>query len=339
VITAKHHDGFAMYHSKVHPFNIHDATPFKRDPLKELSEACQKHGIKLGLYYSQAMDWTTPGAPGWDHYWDKSKEGHWDKAQDGDMDKYLDEKSVPQVREILSNYGPIAVLWWDTSVDMTKARAEKFLPLLALQPGIITNDRLIEPMYMGGRQVGDLITPEQFIPGKRQDGDWETCMTINGTWGYKAHDTNWKSTETLLRNLIDIASKGGNYLLNVGPTSEGLIPEASQVRLREIGKWLKVNGESIYATDASPLKYVPEWGRVTQKPGRLYLHVFTWPKDGKLVVTGLANKVNKAWLLSAEGYPAIEVSQDGGNVTVALPEKAPDPRASVVVLEYSGELK
>src|SRR5262245_49579500 len=219
VITSKHHDGFAMYHSKADPFNIYDATPFKRDPLAELAAACKKEGIRLGFYYSQAQDWNHPGGA--------ASGGHWDPAQEGSMDDYIDRVAVPQVRELLTQYGDVAVLWWDTPTGMNTERAEKLLPLLKLQPHIISNNRLDR-----SKLTGDFETPEQKIPATGLPGkDWETCMTINGTWGYRSYDDKWKSNETLIRNLVDIASKGGNYLLNVGPTSEGVIPEPSVERL------------------------------------------------------------------------------------------------------------
>ena len=245
VITSKHHDGFTLFKSNASKWNVVDATPYGKDLLKPLSEACAKHGLKLGFYYSQAQDWNNPGGA--------AAGGHWDEAQDGSMDDYIRNVAAPQVKEILSNYGPISVLWWDTAVDMTKERAEMLLPLLKLQPGIIHNNRL------GGGFNGDTETPEQFIPPTGYPGgrDWETCMTMNDTWGFKSYDDNWKSTETLVRNLVDIASKGGNYLLNIGPTSEGLFPEASVQRLKEVGRWMKVNGESIYATSASPFRRLP----------------------------------------------------------------------------------
>jgi alpha-L-fucosidase len=190
---------------------------------------------------------------------------------------------------------------------------------------------------LGGGYQGDTETPEQFIPATGYPGrDWETCMTLNDTWGFKSYDTNWKSTETLIRNLADIASKGGNYLLNVGPTAEGQIPEASVERLAEVGRWMDANGESIYGTSASPFKKL-SWGRCTQKPGKLYLHVFDWPK-GELVVPGLKNRVTKAYLLTdASKKPlAVTVSEDGPKVK--LPSQAPDKIDSVVVLEIVGKL-
>jgi alpha-L-fucosidase len=251
VITSKHHDGFAMYNSKASDWNIVKATPFGRDPLMELAAACRKQGIKLGFYYSQAQDWNNGGS---------ASGGKWDPAQQHDMDDYVDKIAVPQVREILTRFGPDipAVLWWDTPTGMNQERAQKlYNTAKSLRPNLIYNNRL------GGNFRGDTETPEQNIPAKGYPGrDWETCMTMNDTWGYKRDDNNWKSTTTLLRNLIDIASKGGNYLLNVGPTSEGLIPQPSIDRLAEIGQWLRVNGEAIYGT--SPTVFGAEVGAISQ---------------------------------------------------------------------------
>jgi alpha-L-fucosidase len=325
VITSKHHDGFALFDSKATDWDVVDATPYGKDLLKPLAEACERHGLRLGFYYSQAQDWNHPGGA--------AAGGHWDPAQDGDMDEYIRKIAVPQVTEILSNYGKLGVLWWDTPVNMNRQRADMLLPLLALQPDIITNDRL------GGGYSGDLSTPEQHIPATGTPGrDWETCMTMNDTWGFKSYDDNWKPAETLIRNLVDIASKGGNYLLNVGPTSLGEIPEPSVERLREIGRWMKVNGESIYATTASPFPRLA-WGRCTKKlhdgGATLYLHVFDWPTDGKLLAPGLRNKVQSARLL-ADGRTLQATAGDDG-VTVAVPSERLDPVDTVIVLDVAGE--
>ncbi|HEY1684836.1 MAG TPA: alpha-L-fucosidase [Tepidisphaeraceae bacterium] len=293
VITAKHHEGFAMYHTHVDGYNIYDATPFHRDPLAELAAACRRHGMKLGFYYSQSQDWHHPGGTA-------MHGGHWDKAQDGSMDEYIRNVAVPQVRELLSHYGDVAVLWWDTPLDMTHDRAAQFLPLYSLQPPLITNNRLIH----GDPKIpGDYETPEQRIPATGLPGrDWETCMTMNTTWGYKWFDQDWKSTQTLLHNLIDIASKGGNYLLNVGPTAQGVFPDASIQRLKEIGQWMKINGVAIHDTTASPFRHYSWNGRATVRGNTLFIHVFHWGDDKAVRIEGLRSKVQHAKILQGREH-------------------------------------
>jgi alpha-L-fucosidase len=322
VITSKHHDGFALFKSAASPYNLVDATPFKRDALKELAAACQKHGIKLGFYYSQAQDWHHRGGA--------ASGGHWDAAaQAGDMDAYIRDIAVPQVREILTNYGPIAVLWWDTPTNMTRERADLLAPLVKLQPGLVLNNRL------GGGYLGDTETPENRIPATGYPRDWEACMTMNDTWGFKSYDHNWKSATMLIRNLVDIASKGGNYLLNVGPTAEGEIPAPSVERLKAVGAWMKKNGESIYATKASPFLRLG-WGRATQKPDRLYLHVFNWPADGTLVVP-MSSGAKKAYLLGEPGKP-LKFAASATGLRLTVPAATPDAISSTIVLEGVGQV-
>lgn len=325
VLTAKHHEGFAMFKSAV-PFNIVDATPYKKDVVQQLADACKKHNMPLGLYYSQAQDWTHPGGGMYCK--------HWDAAQEGSFSKYIDDVALPQVKEIMEKFDP-KIIWWDTPAEMTAVEAKKFTDYLAKYPNLITNDRL------GGGVHGDLETPEQYIPATGIPGkNWESCMTMNGTWGFSRFDHNWKSTEILVRNLVDIASKGGNYLLNVGPTAEGEVPVPSIERLKEVGAWMKENGEAIYGTKASPFSQL-KWGRVTQKPkGKntlLYMSVFNWPVDGKLVVDGLENKVLKAYSLGNKKQNLkIEIKEAEKIIDVSNVKQS--KYATVIVLEIKGNV-
>ncbi len=351
VITSKHHDGFALFDSKASDWDITDATIYGKDLLKPLAEACKKHGIKLGFYYSQAQDWTNPGgsvarkvmSEGWpnpdsakiDKY-TKEHNGHWDPVQEtATFDEYIDRVAVPQVREILTNYGEIAVLWWDTPTNMTDEAALKLQKLLELQPNIITNDRLKRPNF-----PGDTKTPEQKIPDQKEmEGtNWETCMTMNGSWGWR-DDNKWKPTETLIRNLADIASKGGNYLLNVGPKPDGTFPYESIQRLKEIGAWMKTNGESVYGTKASPFGLFP-WGRCTQKEVKgktiLYLTVFDWPQNGSISIPPVNSRVVSAKLLATG--EKVKTMHANGVLEIQLPQKAPDNIASVIRIELDGKL-
>lgn len=337
VITAKHHDGFAMFDSKANAFNIVDATLFKRDPLRELADEAKRQGIKFGVYYSQDQDWTAPGGA--------AIGGHWDKAQDGDFTTYLHTKAIPQIKELLSKYHP-AVLWFDTPTrEMTPQLAAEIVKLLDEYPQLIWNNRL------GGGYAGDTETPEQHIPPQGFPGkNWETCMTINDTWGYKSSDTNFKSTAVLLRNLVDIASKGGNYLLNVGPDAHGVIPAAEAERLRAIGQWLTVNGESIYGTGPTPFAdphgsysatqqdadgkpvWIPTWDwRATSRPGKVYIHLLEWPgsafhlADANIHATG-------AYLLADPRHAPLRFTQHGKQLDVWLPAKSLDPVDTVLVI-------
>jgi alpha-L-fucosidase len=331
VITSKHHDGFAMFDSEACDYNIVDATPFARDPLKELAEACEKHGMRLGFYYSQAQDWHEPGGT----YWNiEQGEPHWDPDLEREpLMNYVEGKAIPQVREILENYGGLDILWWDTPRGMTEEAATALREVADQYPDMLQNNRLYRPW------PGDFSTPEQHVPPTGLDYDWEVCMTMNTSWGYKHYDHNWKSTETLIRMLVDIASKGGNLLLNVGPTAEGEIPPPSVERLQGMGAWMKINGESIYGTESSPFFKLP-WGRCTSREIRngtlLYLHVFHWPGSGLLSVPGISADVRRISLLADPGRK-LPYQFEGGNLLIELPEESPDPVNTVVVVKIKGQ--
>jgi alpha-L-fucosidase len=325
VITSKHHDGFAMWNSKSSDYNIVARTPWKRDPIKELAQATRKQGLKFGVYYSLGRDWQDPDVPTKDGY----RSNTWDYPDESKkvFARYFERKVKPQVKELLTQYGPIAVMWFDTPETITRAQSEELLHLIhSLQPDTIVNARV-------GNGLGDYAVQEQKIPEGGDPQPWESCMTLNKHWGFHKMDENWKSTETLVRNLIDIASKGGNFLLNVGPTGQGQIPAPSVERLAEVGRWMKVNGEAIRGTGACPLGPLP-WGRCTRKAtadgGRIYLHVFDWPGDGKLLVPG-GLRVTSATLLASGKRLAIKNGADGA--TLALPAEAPDKLSSTIVLK------
>lgn len=320
VITAKHHDGFSMFHSKCNPFNVVDATPFGRDVMKELADECAKQGLKFGFYYSQAQDWSHPGGMG----------NNWDKTmQRVSSDAYVREKALPEVNQLLSDYGKIAIFWWDTPRAMSKEVVDSLYHVTtALQPEIITNDRL------GADYPGDHKTFERHMPKKKPDAKyWELCQPISGSWGYRSDDQNFKSLETLLRNLADASSMGGNYLLNVSPTCLGTLAPTAVERLNAVGAWMEKNSEAIYGTEASPCSKV-DWGYITMKKAgsltKLYLHVFDW-EAGKITVP-IRNKSGKAYLLTNDKKRYKSKTGEEG-LTIQLSGAAPDSINSVVVVE------
>jgi alpha-L-fucosidase len=339
VITSKHHDGFALFDSKVSDFDIM-ATPFKRDILKELAEACRKEGITLCFYHS-IMDW---------HHPDYLPRREWEKNRPSEAANFENYISYlkSQLKELTTNYGKIGVLWFDGEWEKTwthERGKDLYNYVRTLQPSIIINNRVdigrhgMQGFTKSSEYMGDFGTPEQEIPATGVPGvDWESCMTMNDHWGYNSHDNNWKSSQDLVRKLIDIASKGGNFLLNVGPTQEGLFPDASVQRLKEIGSWMKLNSESIYGSSSSPFKNL-SWGRCTQKPisggTRLYLHVFNWPQDGKLIIPGLANDVNKTYALS--GKTGLSAVRSGTDYIVDISKLKQDEFATVVVMDIKSQ--
>jgi len=345
VITSKHHDGFAMFKSQASPYNIVDATPFKRDVLKELADACAKRGMRLGFYYSQSQDWHEPGGAG--NTWDFGPDLGPDQKELKPYDRYLRSKAEPQVRELLTGYGPVALIWFDTPRMMTPERGQRFANLVrTLQPSTLIDGRLgTEGDY---RSTGDNV-----VPDKASGEAWETPATINHTWGYRTDDTDWKAPGTILFKLIDIVSKGGNYLLNVGPTALGVIPQASQDNLRTVGRWLRINGEAVYGAGVSP--FGQEYGevaagggkdirgnplflaqtdwRVTTRPGKLYFTFFSEPR-APFEIPAIKNRIIRAYQL-ADKAP-LDLKTDGGTTTFTVTRPMLDPMATVIVVEFEG---
>jgi alpha-L-fucosidase len=333
VITAKHHDGFSMFRTKLSPFNIVDATPFKRDPMAELAKACQEQGIKLCFYYSHVREWRHPLAQSvesgnnYGNFWDYSDESK------KDLNRFVDGFAKPQLKELLTHYGPIGLIWFDTPSSLKDDKAKECADLVhALQPGCLVNSRVgWQKTGWDYESMGDCE-----VPPAGRGKDWETPITNCGSWGYVSDPNNqYRPAGELIRTLVHCASMGGNLLLNVGPTAEGVIPPKATGPLERVGKWMQINGESIYGTQASPFKRLA-WGRCTQKSGKLYLHVFDWPK-GELFVPGLKNHVAKAYLLAAENRSLLAATADEDGVIITLPNDAPDRTDSVVVLEIEGE--
>ena len=329
VLTAKHHDGFTLYDSAVSDWNAVKASAAARDLIQPLADAVRAKGIKFGLYYSQSQDWTNLGGG-------TGNRKPWDEEQKkGSFDDYLTKIAVPQVREILEKYRP-AYLFFDTEYNITPERARPFFDLTCQYPGLIINNRL------GGGVLGDTATPEQKIFTDPLGRQFEVCMTINRSWGYNAADVRWKSARELIRNLSDITSKGGNYLLNVGPTAEGVIPAPEVERLQAMGRWLHTNGDAIYGTEAGPYAKSPGWGRVTQRfnpngSSTLYVHVWDWPANGKIVLPGVQMTARSGKLL-ANGV-AVSSSPSSAGLVVSLSGSPPDPDVSVAALEFSAPVR
>lgn len=327
VITTKHHDGFCMFNTKATQYNVVDATPWHTDPMKLLSEACKKQGIKFCTYYS-IMDWHSPFQQADDTNAAHPTYNPTTMINNSEYLSYMKE----QLHEIISQYHT-HLLWFDggwmkgwTADDAH----EIYNYITGLDPNLIVNNRL-------EHEVGDYGTPEQKIPVRGLPGPWETCMTLNNTWGYKTLDTDWKSDTTLILNLIHCASGGGNFLLNVGPTGKGIIPQPEVDRLLAMGRWLKINGDAIYGTDRTPFHEALPFGYATQKPGKVFLEITQWPSGGKISVP-MRNKIKRAYLL-ADKHDHLKTELTSNGLVIHLPVTAPDPVASVVVIEYNGKVK
>jgi alpha-L-fucosidase len=329
-ITSKHHDGFAMFDSKQTEWDIVDATPYKKDVLKMLAEECRKQGLKLFFYHSQ-LDWRHPD------YYPRGRTGeHSGRPDNGAWNRYLDFMDA-QLTELLTNYGPVGGIWFDGMWDKPDAdwRLRKTYDMIhKLQPGaMIGSNHHMTPFEGEDFQMFEKDLPGHNTAGFNEAGisrlPLETCDTINGAWGYNKDDKNFKSTRDLIHYVARAAGFGANFLLNVGPRPDGTIQPEFVERLREMGAWLKKNGESIYGTEAGP---VPprHWGSTTQKGNRIYVHVLD-AQDDVVALPALPKKVASARLL--QGSKPIEYEEHRWGLLLRVPASLQDPNDTVVVLE------
>ena len=324
VITAKHHDGFAMYDSKANDFNIVDATPWKKDPMKELAAACRAEGLGFGFYYSHNQDWTFPGGGGGPTV---DAEGN-----EATFDDYFINKCLPQVKEITSEYGPIEIVWFDTPGKMPKNYVEQLVDVVHKnQPRAMVSGR-------AGHNLGDYQTlGDMEVPHKNIEGLWESVDTTNDSWAYAWYDEYWKSPREILKRLLACVGRGGTYMLNIGPRGDGAVPKRAAKTLRESGEWIRRYPQVVYGTQASPWQHALPWGDVTRKDNSLFLCVFDWPTTGKLFLPNLKTKIESAELLS-EGQPkSIEWNKSGDWVVFELPPTAPEKLVSVIEVKLTAE--
>jgi len=335
IITAKHHDGFAMFDSKVSDHTVVKATPFGSDPMKNLAAACKKYGIKFGFYYSHAFDWGEGNAPGND--WDFDNPGG-DKLLSGfnwwekdtaflvKVRKYVDEKSIPQIQELIKNYDP-DIMWFDTPHKLPmEENCRIYEAVRKAKPDIVINGRLI---YGLGDYQNTCDCPLEF---HATEGDWEGIPTTNNSYGYNKNDHSHKPAGHFVRLLVKAVARGGNLLMNIGPMGTGAIDTNDVKILEGIGRWFEVNGESIHGCARTPLQVQP-WGESTLKGNTLYLHVFDWPKNGELKLGGVFGDVKKAYLLSNKDKKFM-VERNGIDLNIAVPVNSPDTVDAVVAVEF-----
>lgn len=317
VITTKHHDGFAMYKSDVSKFNIVDATPFKRDIIRELADACKKHGMKLGFYYSQSRDWHEADAEG--NLWDF-------KGYQKNFQKYLDEKCKPQLQELLTRYGDVALIWFDGGRKMSDHESTQLVNWVhKFQPNCLTSSRI------GNGRVDYETLGDNKLPTTTTDQAYEALFTHNfRSWGYSKTETKLRTPQELMEVLLNTISKGANLLLNIGPKPEGVFQEESIRDFRIIGKWINANAEAIYGSKGSPFPEMP-WGYITSKPGALYLHVTKWPEDQKLSLPLNGRSSSAKFLVSGK---KIKSKIAGENLLLSLPAKQPDEMCTVIKVSY-----
>lgn len=342
VFTSKHHDGFAMFDSQASDFDIM-STPFKRDVIKELKTACDKKGIKFGLYYSHAIDWDHPQAYIGEGELRERMNTVDFKAGKMDRSVYFKEKSFPQLREILTNYGTIDIIWFDMGKGLDNEEIREFVKVAKeLQPNIIISSRVGDeraPEVFTKDMYFDFFTPsDNYFTGDQLPIPFEMAGTTNASWGYRKDDHEWRRQNFILSSLIASASRNGNYLLNVGPMPNGLMPEEPVKNLKIAGDWLKANGESVYGTMPSPFPWNYNWGFVTQKPNKIYLNVFNWPANNQIDLNGILSKVDRVRVLGSS--KDVKFKQDGRFLTIDLADIEKMEMATPLVVDFKGaELK
>ena len=326
IITSKHHEGFAMFKS-AHPFNIVDASPFARDPMKELAEACKAEGLGFGFYYSHNQDWTAPGGSRGPK-----------KNPDGSaatFEQYFREKCYPQVKEICTQYGPLSFVWFDTPGNMPKELVREQAELVRkLQPNAMLCSRI-------GHGMGDYESKgDMEVPSRKIEGLWETCDTTNDSWSYAWYDQNWKDAKAILHRLVSTVGRGGTYLLNIGPDGKGRVPPQAAKYLRKTGEWIKRYPQVIYSAGPSPWGYAMPWGDVTmQGSNTLNLVVFDWPADGRLLLPGLKTEIAAAGVVVNGQLQPVTWKRRGTWTELNLPVAMPDRPASVIALKLKEPAK
>jgi len=323
VITSKHHEGFAMYHSKANKFNVVDATPFKRDPLKELAEACRKYGLGLGFYYSHNQDWTFPGGAGGPKTTEDGKAA--------DFKYYYENKCRPQIEEITTQYGPIAIVWFDTPGNIPEEYVKELVAIVRKnQPKALVSGR-------AGYGLGDYQTlGDMEVPHANVDGMWESVDTSNDSWAYAWYDNNWKSPKEILKRLIACVGRGGTYMLNIGPRGDGSIPERAAATLRSAGEWIRAYPQVVYGTEPSPWKHALPWGDITRKGNTLYLCVLDMPASGQLYLPGLKTEIKSAVMVRAGKKENLNYQKEGGWGRIDLPFDSHKDLIPVIELQLNG---
>ena len=326
IITSKHHDGFAMYHSEANKFNIVDATPYGRDPMKELSDACRELGLGFGFYYSHNQDWTYPGGAGGpqvDHEGNKKT-----------FDDYFNEKCLPQVEEITKNYGEIELVWFDTPGDMPQKYSQHLVDVVHRnQPSALVSGRV-------GYELGDYRTlGDMEAPLENIEGLWEGINVTNDSWGYAWYDNNWKTPKQILTMLITTVARGGTFMLNIGPDGSGRIPAPARQSLLSAGKWIARYPQVIYGAGASPWKHALPWGDATVQGNKIFLAVYDWPVNGELWLPGLQTQIEEINLVSGDKNQKLAFTRNADWTNIKIPNNSPDDFVSIIEVSLKGEAK